>query len=254
MDIAECQDNVDFSNAAIDRIGEVLRIGSFTNTELIALDGYRRNFERVYDYATKLIRHDLRKDGVTGRPCKSTRAIIEKLRRGTLRLSQMQDIAGCRVIVDDIPSQDRLVNAIKVFCPQDVRIYDRRKKPSFGYRAVHVVLKQESCGVEIQIRTVPQHLWAEISEKLADLNPGIKYGEGEPSLLKALDSLSVAIANLENEESDRHEALLEWKDKMHLLPKPHRKKFKKLNTRFLRRRDRLVNSLSNIKNIINKLD
>jgi len=59
-------------------------------------------------------------------------------------------------------------------------IVDRRKKPSFGYRAVHVVVATSSRLIEVQVRTQFQHMWAEISEKYADeLGPEIKYGVGD---------------------------------------------------------------------------
>src|SRR6266704_1936073 len=67
----------------------------------------------------------------------------------TIRLTQIQDIAGCRIVTPDI--------------------IDRRDTPSHGYRAVHVIVRHSGKLVEIQVRTALQHLWAELSEKLADL-------------------------------------------------------------------------------------
>jgi ppGpp synthetase/RelA/SpoT-type nucleotidyltranferase len=59
------------------------------------------------------------------------------------------------------------------------RVVDRRVHPTFGYRAVHVIVKVGRCSCEIQVRTVPQHLWAEIVERLADLwGRDIRYGGG----------------------------------------------------------------------------
>jgi ppGpp synthetase/RelA/SpoT-type nucleotidyltranferase len=243
------------SSAKIDKIGEALRSADFCADVLIELDAYRRTFESAYVAIAKLLREGLRKDGVTGRPSKSTGAIVEKLMRGSFRLSQIQDIAGCRVVVEDVPAQDRLIRALKVFLPDQIRIVDRRHDPSFGYRAVHVIAKVDRRCVEIQIRTIPQHLWAEISEKLADtIDNRIKYGEGEPSLLEALYSLTAAIAALEREESERDEALQTMSGKIAALPKPQRKRFHALNRRYLERRDRLINSLHNVKEIVNRLE
>lgn len=55
---------------------------------------------------------------------------------------------------------------------------DRRAEPSFGYRAVHVIVKVRGRPVEIQVRTRLQDLWAQIVERLADeWGRGIRYGE-----------------------------------------------------------------------------
>jgi ppGpp synthetase/RelA/SpoT-type nucleotidyltranferase len=47
-------------------------------------------------------------------------------------------------------------------------VFDRRKHPSHGYRAVHRVVRADALSVEIQVRTRLQHLWAEFSEKTSD--------------------------------------------------------------------------------------
>ncbi|WP_371282773.1 hypothetical protein [Dokdonella sp.] len=146
---------------------------------------------------------------VTGRPSKSTSAILDKLRRESSRLSQIQDIAGCRIIVDDIPKQNRAVDALNAFLTSP-RIVDRRANPTHGYRAVHLVANMSGRFVEVQVRTLPQHLWAEISEKMADtIDSRIKYGEGDGEALKFLRSLSEGIRGLEDEEDSRDRTL--WK-------------------------------------------
>ena len=96
-----------------------------------------------------------------------------------MRLTQVQDIAGCRVIVSDILEQDRVVGSLLFGAFNDARIVDRREEPSYGYRAVHIVVEMFGKVVEIQVRTTFQHMWAEISEKYADLyGSDVKYGGG----------------------------------------------------------------------------
>jgi ppGpp synthetase/RelA/SpoT-type nucleotidyltranferase len=57
--------------------------------------------------------------------------------------------------------------------------------------------------VEIQVRTVLQHLWAEVSEGLSDiLDPEIKYGGGHDVVRRALRTTSEMVAKLENAEMD----------------------------------------------------
>jgi ppGpp synthetase/RelA/SpoT-type nucleotidyltranferase len=101
----------------------------------------------------------------------------------------MQDIAGCRVVVADIQEQGRFVELLKSDFPTQ-RVEDRRKKPSHGYRAVHVIVQSAGKSVEIQVRTMLQHLWAQVSEKAADvLDPAVKYGGG-PKWVRDLLTLS----------------------------------------------------------------
>ncbi|MBI2059522.1 MAG: hypothetical protein HYT87_07090 [Nitrospirae bacterium] len=82
------------SKTQIDKLGERLKSGKLTDSDLIALDEYRRSFGEAFEHAMGEIRDKL-KLKPTGRPAKSTTSIIEKLRRESIRLTQIQDIAGC---------------------------------------------------------------------------------------------------------------------------------------------------------------
>jgi hypothetical protein len=113
----------------------------------------------------------------------------------------MQDIAGCRVVVANVAEQDQFVASIKHDLP-DSDLTDRREKPSFGYRAVHVIAKVAGKPVEIQVRTWLQHLWAELSEKLSDvIDPAIKHGGGPAFCRDFLAQTSERIATLEGLET-----------------------------------------------------
>jgi ppGpp synthetase/RelA/SpoT-type nucleotidyltranferase len=104
----------------------------------------------------------------TGRPAKSTTSIADKLTRESIRLTQIQDIAGCRIIVSDSLEQERVVSELRrVFAT--TKVVDRRVSPSHGYRAVHVIVNAGGTAIEVQVRTSLQHLWAEFSEKLSDV-------------------------------------------------------------------------------------
>lgn len=94
--------------------------------------------------------------------------------------SQIQDIAGARIVTEGgLDTQDQIRDAVVAAFP-GARVFDRRERPSYGYRAVHVVVTCQAVPVEIQIRTSDQHRWAEIFERLADtFGRQIRYG-GEP--------------------------------------------------------------------------
>jgi len=163
------------------------------------LDEYRRSYATAYETVVSKIRSELDL-GPTGRPAKSTSAIVDKLRRESIRLTQIQDIAGCRLTVADIKEQERVI-ALLTGLFSGCHIIDRRKQPSHGYRAVHVVVNWEGKLVEIQVRTSLQHLWAEVSEKMSDLvDASIKYGGGNVSTRQHLEQLSVSIAGIEELE------------------------------------------------------
>ncbi len=167
------------SKSQVDRLGERLKnSATITDADLRMLDAYRRRFSAAYDSVIATVRE---KSGLepTGRPAKSTEAIIAKLRRESARLSQIQDIAGCRVRVEDILAQNALVQALCNSINKTV-VHDRRLKPSNGYRAVHVVASVEGKAIEIQVRTQLQHGWAELSERMADVY-GIEIKFGRPS-------------------------------------------------------------------------
>lgn len=178
------------SKSHIDRLGQRLKDGNISEDDISHLDEYRRSFGKAYEIVDEIIRQKLNLNP-TGRPAKSTSSVIEKLQRETIRLTQIQDIAGCRIILPNIDEQNKTIESIIHLFPK-ARVIDRRKNPSHGYRAVHIIPDIEGKPIEIQIRTDLQHLWAERSEKLADMvDPAIKYGGGPEEIRK----LIIRIAN-----------------------------------------------------------
>lgn len=191
----------EISKTQIDKLGDRLKQGNITEADLRLLDEYRRSFTEAYEAVVGIIRNEVTLEP-TGRPAKSTTSISEKLLRETIRLTQVQDIAGCRLIVVDMVEQERVVQRLsKLF--DNVTIVDRRKQPSHGYRAVHVIVKSAHKLVEIQVRTSLQQVWAELSEKLSDvIDPALKYGKGDEATLKTLLESSAIFAQEEAVEAD----------------------------------------------------
>src|SRR5262249_29855942 len=125
-------------------------------------------------------------------------SIVAKLRRG-IGLPVMQDIAGCRIVVEDILLQEEVVDRLKQLPWGGCRIVDRRKQPSYGYRAVHLIVRAHGRRVEVQVRSRLQDLWAQLSEKQADkFGIDVKYGGGPPDVRWRLESLSRSIEGIEN--------------------------------------------------------
>ncbi len=237
---------ITWSKNRVDSLGEKLKRGGWTPELLTELEAYRESFADSYDFVVN--RLSSLKHSVTGRPAKSTGAIVDKLNRQSSRLSQIQDIAGCRVVVSDVYLQQRAMFAIDAYL-DGPHVYDRRKKPSHGYRAVHLVADVAGKKVEIQLRTELQHLWAEVSEKMSDtLGPGLKYGEGDKRALQLLSNLSQLISDIEAEEFERIRflALPEVRE-MGLANKRLKKQVRKIEKDFFERKDRLFRVLHTLR-------
>ncbi len=88
-----------------------------------------------------------------------------------------------RIVSDcDRQEQDRLAEGLMHLFTKygnpPPKLVDRRRHPSHGYRAVHIIVYINGAPVEIQLRTKLQHEWADLFEKLADrVGRGIRYGE-----------------------------------------------------------------------------
>ena len=154
-----------------------------------------------HDGAQQAVVQTLRSLGLepSGR-IKTTISIVEKLKRESTRLSRLQDVAGCRIVVNYIAQQDRVAALVSDRFPKTTSI-DRRQKHSHGYRAVHIVVDIDGRLVEIQIRTELQHLWVIWSETLAAaLDQSIKYGGGSVEIQQLLILESEIVGLLESQE------------------------------------------------------
>lgn len=189
----------DFSKSQIDRLGERLKNAPIFEQDLRLLDEYRRSFSGAYETVVDALRVDLDLN-VTGRPAKSTTSIVAKLLRESIRLTQIQDIAGCRTVVSNVAEQDSVTANLMTVFP-NATLVDRRARPSHGYRAIHVIPRISGKAVEIQVRTELQHQWAELSERLSDyLGTDLKYGSGPAETQAALIGFSQAVRDVEELE------------------------------------------------------
>jgi ppGpp synthetase/RelA/SpoT-type nucleotidyltranferase len=127
---------------------------------------------------------------------KTTGTLVEKLRReAPMRLSQVQDLAGARIVVRDRLVQDKALRTIREDCAASGRtckVIDRRDRPSHGYRAVHIIMLWDQIPIEVQIRTELQDTWAQMTERLADRwGRGIRYGQDPDSLDESAEALKL---------------------------------------------------------------
>ena len=134
-------------------------------------------------------------------------SINTKLRRfRELSLSQVQDIAGCRAIVESVPMVDELVAQYKVQYSthrlDTQNDYIRSPKRS-GYRGQHLIYcyankrfpRFADMKVEIQFRTRLQHCWATAVETVDIFrSEGLKSSSGAPDWTRFFALMGSAIA------------------------------------------------------------
>lgn len=162
-----------------------------------------------------LSRHARRadKNALVARRLKRASSIFSKLKReNDLTLRKMQDIAGCRAIVSSLGEvlklRDSLLRSSQLHVLERTKNYIDSPKAS-GYRGIHLIYKFQSndlknaslngLRVEIQIRTMPQHLWATAVEIVGTLTKqALKSSQGSGEWLKFFKYVSEGIALVEN--------------------------------------------------------
>lgn len=147
--------------------------------------------------------------GITAGRAKRMTSIRKKLKRSTLKLDQIQDLAGCRAIMNDMAGVRTVIDEIRAKLPHEfVRDfpYIQQIKPS-GYRSHHMVYRFDGKGnelafddlkIEIQVRTRLQHSWATAVEAVGLFrDEDLKAEIGDPSWLRLFRLMSEEFALME---------------------------------------------------------
>jgi hypothetical protein len=140
--------------------------------------------------AASLRYHVVKEDGHVGgridvaQRLKKRDTIIDKLHRfENMKLTQMHDIGGVRAT---LPSLD-CVTAVsrrlrKNWAIARTRDYIAEPKSS-GYRAIHHDVFRDGVFIEVQLRTVRQHAWAnQVEDDGRRLETGYKFGFGSEDI------------------------------------------------------------------------
>jgi putative GTP pyrophosphokinase len=174
------------SKTRIDKAGEKIRLWLKGEARLTDSD-LRREVDVIDDFRTchagpltkvaagiryYVAQHSSMKVG--GRPVvaqrlKRMRTIADKLlREPDMRLSQMHDIGGCRALFGTVTEIREMIAHLekqKRWDIRKVRDYVAEPRSRSGYRAIHVIVQKEGLLIEIQLRTISQHAWAELIER-----------------------------------------------------------------------------------------
>ncbi len=203
-----------YSKGQIDRAGASL-LNFDSSEEFESAITIVSNWRACHSYPLHIIKKTLkhrakavRPDALIAQRLKRLQSVILKLSQNKhMKLSQMQDIGGCRVVMPDMLGVRQLIalyDESRAKNPRSGRPIEHERydyitapKPD-GYRSVHLIFKyqsqyadkQEFNGqrIEIQIRSKLQHAWATALETVQAFT-----GQALKSKIKTADPRMVAI-------------------------------------------------------------
>ena len=201
------------SKTQIDRAAKCLSKNQFESEEHFLecddlVDEYRKDFLVPLTEVTLKLQEWLSTLGIEyyiAQRLKRKPQIIKKLNRLSVRLTQLQDIGGCRIIVERNDIIDTLVEYIherlvrsRYFIIIKITDYRNQGREITGYRALHMIIERNGHILEVQIRSRLQHYWAESVERASVIyGYQLKGMEGNVLVLSYFKSLSDVFLKIE---------------------------------------------------------
>lgn len=188
------------SKGRLNRAGAKIRTNQpLSPEESLAVDAWRASHSYVLNTFKPLLWRRVKgKSIIVAQRLKRRTTIADKLlREPGMELARMDDIAGCRLIFEDIPSLEKFrreFHASKFkhklkHADEDRYNYIKTPKES-GYRGVHEIYvyevnnaygkKLNGLYIEMQFRTLSQHAWAtavEIISRITENQPKFNRGD-----------------------------------------------------------------------------
>ena len=246
-----------FSNSAIDRAGKLLGqpapAPTATDEEWGAWEeayNVLSHWRSLHAFPLSSTTSTLRKRALL---IDSTALVAQRLKRfvsirhklynqESMTLTQMQDIAGCRVVFNDVRNVYRLKRAYEEYATRSpdrgaelvnkwTKDYIFNPKPD-GYRSVHLVMRYRTVKesalhlnglrVEVQIRSRLQHAWAMAVETASAMtDQALKSGIGREPWVRFFRLMGSAVAMNEDlplvpytDESDVYRRILEVSEEL----------------------------------------
>lgn len=220
--------------STVDKAGKVIVDPACPESDKAAAEQIVNNWRSSHSFPLNTIQNGLRKrvqsidnKSIVAQRIKRLESIQQKLVRfPSTRLSQLQDLGGCRAIVASLGNVDAVVKSYKTTKAQHelIRLDDYISQPQrSGYRGVHMVYRYKSdksnlyngLRIEVQIRSTQQHAWATAVETAGTfLRQGLKSSEGEAEWLRFFALMGSAMAqregrpNVPDTPDDRRELIL----------------------------------------------
>jgi hypothetical protein len=208
----------EYSRSRVNRAGRTLiaeRPSIFEQTQ--ALD-VLTNWRASHSFPLNTVQTNLRNKSasitdqyIVAQRLKRVPSIIAKLQRfPKMQLSRMQDIGGCRSVMETIEQvwdlRSSIISSRMRHELSNEKDYINEPKPS-GYRGVHLVYQYQSdrnetyngLQIEVQIRSQLQHAWATAVETIGTfLKTSLKASEGPDEWLEFFRLVGSAFGILEN--------------------------------------------------------
>ncbi|NQU79490.1 RelA/SpoT domain-containing protein [Candidatus Woesearchaeota archaeon] len=213
-----------YSKSKTDSAGDILRnngsLEEDKNNALEMLSNWRAAHSypmHVFKIRLKRISEKIDKNSLSAQRLKRVPSIVKKLNRkfegnkATMKLTQMQDIAGVRAVMSNVQlakelSKEHYIKGDlkhKRVNEKDYITYPKKD----GYRSIHLIYRFNSDKgkniyndllVEVQIRSKLQHIWATAVETVGFfIGQAIKSNEGEEEWNTFFKLVSSAFAKLE---------------------------------------------------------
>jgi putative GTP pyrophosphokinase len=210
------------SKSRVRRAGENVRHGKPNPDDLAVIDLWRAAHRPVLNTFQAILRNRTRGTGViVAQRHKRKRTIFDKLRRfPKMELPRMDDVAGCRLIFDNIAELEHFRSEFhnahfnhKRRNEDDKYNYIKRPNAHTGYRGIHDIYEYDVNSrfsdqyrgllIEIQYRTKYQHAWATCVEVVGFITENQpKFQEGDTRFQYVLQLASEIIARaFENSKS-----------------------------------------------------
>lgn len=207
---------VEYSQNQIKKAGKTILKDNSTEEEIKRALMIVNNWRAAHAFPLNTITCHLKRitsdDAIIVQRLKRLDSITGKLKRfHNMSLCTMQDLGGCRVIVDSTEDVYKIVNKYKTSRIRHVLKdeYDYLAHPKeSGYRSYHLVYQYHSDRsetynknmlIEIQVRTRLQHMWATAVETMGIYtNNALKAGSGNKDVLRFFTLVSSVFAIREN--------------------------------------------------------
>lgn len=188
-------EELQYTKSQVKRAGKIYISTSCSDQEKEEALKIINNWRASHSFPMQVIYMHLREispDGaIVAQRLKRLHSITHKLSRfPNMSLTSMQDIGGCRIIVNTLSEVDNMVARLKKSRMRHKlkEEYDYVKTPKTdGYRCYHMVYsyfsdrnpKYNGLFIEIQIRTHIQHMWATAVETMDTFTGDpLKLGQG----------------------------------------------------------------------------